>query len=161
MLMLNKMDFVMKNNFKLTLLTFISMLSACTCASTYAGIESCPPEVVHCAYISGLSDSLSDGRYIKLYNDKVGTIMICFDGTSSAFMDQQGAANYEGKNTDTYSICSDEKGKNCESIGVDTFVVSQQSGKFTAEPKYFNLDLTKLKDKYPTCDSLKNHTLKK
>jgi len=50
--------------------------------------------------------------------------MVCFNGTSTAFMDEFGAAAYLGPNSDVYSICSDSSGKNCEQIGVDSYTRS-------------------------------------
>lgn len=142
-------------------LTCIASLSTLLALPSYASKENCPKDAVHCAYMTGLSNSLNDGRYIKLYHPKVGNLTVCFNGTSTAFIDQFGAGAYVGSNSDIYSICSDSAGKNCEQIGVDNFTVTKnKSFDYSAEPQYFNLDLTTLKNKYPACDSYANQKVK-
>jgi hypothetical protein len=143
----------------------LSML-ICIVASTvmmipsYASQESCPSYVVHCAYTSGLSNHLNDGRYIKIRHATVENI-ICFNGSSIAFMDAWGAVAHIGLNSDTYSICTDSAGTNCEQIGIDNFtVIKDNDHDYSAQPKYFNIDLSTLKDKYPACNSFANRTLK-
>lgn len=131
------------------------ILLSLTSLPAYAGKNNCPSDIVHCAYVSGLSNDLNDGRYIKLHNNKIGDIVICFDGTSAAFLEQQAAGKFQGLNTDVYSICADKQGERCEPVGIDTFTVSMKQGKFVADPVYFKLDLSKLKNNYQPCVSIK------
>ena len=129
--------------------------------TAFADVQECPPDAVHCAYVSGLSDQVNDGRYIKLENKTLGKLVICFNQFSTAFLDQFSAAKYLGANNDTYSICADSQGKQCEQIGVDHFVISKVKGGFNADPKLYNIDLSAYQDKYPTCNAASYPKFKK
>jgi len=131
---------------------FVAFLLLTSTSTLQADQSACPPNTVHCAYFTGLSDT--SARYIKLSNANVGSITVCFNGTSTVFLDQEGAGNYLGSNSDTYSICSDAGGRICQKVTVDNFVVSKGDSGFVAKPQYFNVDLTSVKNKYPSCDSV-------
>jgi len=138
----------------LSVRTYISIFLTMIAISSYASIESCPPYVVHCTYITGLSSKLEDGRYIKISHSTI-TNIICFNGASTAFIDEWGAASHIGNNSDVYHICSDSSGKKCEKIGIDNFTITKNGDyRYSAKPKYFNLDLSALKEKYPACNSI-------
>lgn len=140
-------------NIKLTVLALLTTVFSISLA-TYADKNDCPPGVVHCAYMTGLSDAMKDGRYIKVANAKIGSVTVCFNGTSTVFLEQTDGQKYMGDNADTYSICSDAFGKVCETIGVDRFVVSVKQGQYSSEPMFYSIDVSTLKDKFPACDSL-------
>lgn len=129
--------------FSLTMMSYLPV---------YAGIEVCPSDAVHCAYITGLSTDLNNGRYIKLHNNIVGNLTMCFNGNASIFLDEYGAAKYKGTNTDEYFICADEKGEHCQQVGIDKFVVFKNNG-YMADPRYYNINLSHLKDQYPACNA--------
>jgi len=122
-------------------------------SSLHAGIAQCPQDIVHCAYITGISDKLDDGRFLKLENKYVGSLVICFNGTGTMFIDQEGAGNYLGANHDLYSICTDASGTNCQHVGMDSFDISAGNDGFVAKPQYYNINLTPFKNKYPACNS--------
>lgn len=146
-------------NLKLLFITLI-LFSACTSTTAFAGKELCPKDAIHCSYVTGLSSDLNDGRYIKLSNNKVN-LVVCFNSYGLALMFEEGAGKYQGTNADQYSICTDKSGTKCEPIGVDTFVVSKNGdGKYFAEPKYFDINLSKVKDKYPVCGLSGKNTVK-
>lgn len=119
---------------------------------SYATHDACPFDSVHCAYMSGLNNN-EGGRFIKLSNKHIGSLVVCLNATSVAFIDDVSAAKYIGNNDDTYAICKDPLGKDCTLIGIDQFIITNQKHQFIATPKYFNIDVSQLKNSYPTCDS--------
>lgn len=141
---------MIKTRLPLYLSIFLLVL---TSNCSYAGIEFCPKDVVHCSYVTGLSKDFKDGRYIKLSNAKI-SLVVCFNYYGLAFIEQENAGRYAGQNTDNYSICSDKQGNNCTLIGSDRFVVSKNGNRYVANPQYFNIDLSKVKDQYPICNAL-------
>lgn len=145
-------------NAKISLCALI-ILSALSSISCYAGKELCPKDAVHCSYVSGLSSDLNDGRFVKLSNSKV-SLVVCFNSYGLAFLDQDSAGKYVGINSDQYSICSDAQGKNCEPIGLDTFVIAKNVNSYSAEPKFYAIDLSTVKNKYPACGLSAKSTLK-
>lgn len=145
---------------KQAMLVLMTICSA-TSLLAYANQNSCPPFVLHCAYITGLSDSISDGRYIKVANEKIGSITMCFNSTTTVLQELQDGYKLMGVNTDTYSICLDSQGSHCEQIGVDKYVVSAKDGQYNAAPLFYNIDITAIKNIYPTCDSLTGSHIKR
>jgi hypothetical protein len=129
----------------------VSFLLAIGASAAYAGESACPSDPVHCAYFSGLSDSLRGGRYIKLENIHIGAIVVCFNGMSSVSILQEGAGKFLGDQSDTYFICTDGSGSNCEQVAVDNFDISKGQNGFDGKPQYFNIDMSAVKNKYPAC----------
>ncbi len=124
-----------------------------------ASIRDCPLDSVHCAYFSGFSNSVDDGRYVKLYNANIGTIVICFNGYSTVSFGQNYASQHQGANADVYSICTDATGVNCTQVAVDNFTVSKSSNGFISKPKYFSVDMSTLKSQFPACSSTRARTI--
>lgn len=135
---------------------FITCLLLAT--TLYAGKEFCPPDAVHCAYISGLSDDANDGRYIKLSNART-SLVVCLNSYSTVFFDEISAKKYVGNNADQYSICADAKGSRCEVIGSDHFVVNKNDQDYTAEPRYFDINLANIKSDFPSCHLAGKNTI--
>lgn len=117
---------------------------------SYAGKEDCPEDSLHCAYPVGLANDLNDGRYIKLSNTKV-SLVVCFNYQSLVFLQQRSAKSFLGPNEDQYAICSDAAGNHCQSLGVDQFQVNQMGTTYVANPRYYAIDLTTIKNAYPPC----------
>lgn len=126
--------------------------SALVISPAFAGKELCPKDVVHCSYVSGLSYNSQDGRYIKLSNARIN-LVVCFNNYGLSFLTQDAAGKFVGANSDHYFICYDKQGKNCEPVGVDHFMVAKNGNTYFAEPVYYEIDLSKVKNKYPPCDA--------
>ena len=50
-----------------------------------------------------------------------------------------------------FYICTDATGTTCELIGTDSFAVVKTENKYISDPKYFEVNLAAVKDKYPKC----------
>jgi len=137
---------------KLPALKLMAIILATSSLSVYADKDQCPQDAVHCAYFTGISNNLNDGRYIKISNKYID-IVVCFNGTSTVFLDQSGAGNYRGPNSDSYAICTDSGGGNCERVGIDKYIVSEGNNGFIAAPKFFDVNLSKIVNKFPPCNS--------
>jgi len=135
----------------LILTPFVLILSTSTAA--LAEKSDCDADVVHCAYVTGIDkkDGL-DGRYVKVViKGPMGdsTTTQCFNNTSTIAFGPKMAKDFQGKNSFTFYICKDKAGTQCseKSVGVDNFTVTGT----TAEPQYYNLDLSSVQADYPSC----------
>jgi len=141
--------------FKCSLFVLVIIVSTITCTVTLAGKDNCPDHVVHCAYITGLLPTFSDGRYLKVHHTSPKgsfEFTTCFNSKDVMLNLAKDAGTY----TDAYSICSNADGQHCEPVDVDIFKVD--SG--TATPKFYNIDLSNYKNRYPTCESFaKQHKI--
>lgn len=137
---------------KKIIVSSIGVLLSIVVTSSFANKEWCPPDTIHCAYISGLSNNIQDGRFIKLINKKINAVL-CFNFSSSVSITNKVAGQLVGANADQYFICSDASGNNCEPIGIDQFEISKSVDQYVAAPKFYNIDLSEVKNKYPTCSS--------
>lgn len=121
--------------------------------ATSALAAGCPQTAVHCAYVKGLSENLNDGRYLKLVHGNI-KLVVCVNNIGFASISQESAGQFEGRNIDRYSICTDKSGVNCQPVGTDEFVVSKKGHEYIAEPRYFAIDLTDAQKSFPVCDAL-------
>lgn len=139
---------------------FAFMLSQLFFANNiFANTNHCPPNAVHCAYITGLSDDLHDGRFVKLTHKNI-QLVVCFNSYGMAIQTQRTAPKFLGKNTDHYAICTDLTGTKCKEVGIDNFVISETDQGYIAEPPLFEISLGADANQFPTCDALsKNNTV--
>lgn len=132
----------------MTLISF-SLISIFSIAQ--AGVNDCDGNSLHCAYITGLSGNLKDGRYIKLKCAQ-GTTTFCTNNTGALQIFPEDAPLFLGNNQCQYFICQDSAGNDCKQIGSDNFTVTQNGKQYSVEPKYFEVDVSSLKNSFKTCD---------
>lgn len=140
-------------------LLLLSMITALSSSIAFAnGKEQCENWItlyndVHCTYVSGLTDTWRDGRFIKRYDTtKQVTFTRCITGAALEHdIYQDNAEYFLGSNTIKYSICTDASGDSCEPIGTDTFVISKNGDTFVGEPTSYAIDLANVQDKYQPC----------
>lgn len=144
----------------LSLILSVIMFSAST--TVLAAEPNCDiANPVHCVYVTGLAATVTpiqgktppgNGRYIKIVmeGDTIGssTTTQCFNNTSTMAFGPKMAKVFEGKNSFTFSICKHAKGADCKPLGTDAFTVTGT----TAEPKYYDLNLSSVQADYPKCD---------
>lgn len=148
----------MKN--KLFLLSAFCALSAGQVfADPCTEVESALPagSMIHCAWVGGFGSDYHDGRYIKVVeNDNKGNtgiwISCSHEGVNLVTSDSFGLA--AGVFNTEYFMCTDLGGKNCTSIGVDAYTVTESPStqQYSATPKINKIAVPKsVMDAYPTC----------
>ncbi|MGB6977139.1 MAG: hypothetical protein WBE18_06785 [Gammaproteobacteria bacterium] len=109
--------------------------------TAHADPSDCMTDSIHCAYVSGLPRTIDNGRYIKL-TFKGASMVDCVNYTNTTEITPQQAPNFIGKNQIDFSICPDNTGTNCQSLESDVFIVNNNNGTYSAEPKFYNIDLS-------------------
>ncbi|MCB1828537.1 MAG: hypothetical protein KDH94_08910 [Coxiellaceae bacterium] len=114
-----------------------------------------PTPVIHCAYITGLTSSLKDGRYIKMTFLGLGKSAVsCTNNTGTYSILPEDAPQLLNKTTSVqFSICKDKAGSNCQALGTDSFVITQAKSQYIGTPQYYQIDLSAVASKFPQCDA--------
>lgn len=140
---------------------FLLVLSSVS--SAFAAQTDCESNAVHCAYISGLSTNLDDGRFIKLIANEKTIATVCLNNTGTINVLQDEAAHLPlGKNIFQYQICKDRNGTTCTPISPtnDVFNLKKYiNEKFIAEPRYYNVNLENVQAQFPRCSPNNNKLL--
>lgn len=135
----------------------ISTLGALTISfgmQAFASKSDCDQNSVFCAYITGLSSQLSDGRYIRL-NTKYGSLpVMCVNNTTTLEIDKESAQFLgEGNVSSQIYICHDKSGTECEFVSdISTTITKTQTG-YTASPDSAEINLHPYDKQFTHCDA--------
>jgi|GEM_PF-6676508 len=135
---------------QLSLLLSLLLLNLFFLQPALAGPCTGIPNYVHCAYLSGLDHH--SARYIKIYYPQYNySSTSCTSDTGAYFVSQTSASHNMGTRTQTYYICSDALGAQCELLGSDTYTIFKSGSSYSSEPKLYTINVSAVKNKYPSC----------
>jgi|GEM_PF-3409001 len=116
---------------------------------------------IHCTYLKGLSNEL-DGKFIRHTDVNSNfSYTVCVSGNEFEYDVYQEMGPYmNGTQTIEYAICTDLSGTHCESLAADVFNIAEDGEKdslthYASQPSIYGIDISAVKDKYPSCKGLK------
>ncbi len=105
-----------------------------------------------CSWVSGLPYSKNDARYVKISRPGINlSQIICIH--QSYHLVYPSINPKEGRNTESFSMCTDVHGKNCEVFAEQSYEVSKSGKKKVVNPNTFEADASDIKNRFPSCKS--------
>lgn len=135
----------------ITAILSLAVLTA-NCLPAYA--EQCASDDLYCVSVTGLSDNVKDGRFLKVVLGSKGEIAGCTGNGAFVEIPAGLDAQYVGSHTYQYFICKNSTGKDCVPVDTGSYTVSRnKNGRYSTNPKNHKIDLASYKNQFPQCDA--------